>query len=470
MSQGSINRPKTAVPDYISFVSMKNAGARARSFYSEIIPDNDSSLTSTSGNVEYVFKIPSQTGQNTYLDPSMSYLTFQLVVANNAGGFCSSASDIIQRLQVEQGGNVVEDVQYYNRLHAFLLDVGVGADASSTFYNCTAGTGQSTSSTIAAQADVTALGAAPTQANVDAAFDEVDAIVDNIEASINATYANNRKGEQFAAGTTVQVAVSLVSVLGSLGEKYIPLSRLSSDLILRLTMESFATAFEGTAVADFTCSNFRYVASMIRLDNAIDEQLNASVGGVYTGHGTTYEHHRDTLATGNQSASQQVPFRKSSLKSIYLLPHRQTNLITQNNVNNRVLDTMKQYQFSIDGELVPQTPIDCNNGQGQALMELMKSFHALSSANPQMRINRTNYGQDNDGTGNGSTLGSFAVGLELENYANKDQILNGVNTITSSIFCNLDYTGNTTIAVNLDYYGYSDILYVIENGQMTRRT
>ena len=139
--QGLINRPKSAIPSFLDYVSLKNAGSQAKSYYYEVIPDNDASVSSTSGNIEMVFRIPSSSGQSVYLDPSMSYLTFQLVVSTNAGGFNVSASDVIRRLQVENAGVIVEDINYYNILHAMLLDSNSGLGSRNTFYNATAGTG-----------------------------------------------------------------------------------------------------------------------------------------------------------------------------------------------------------------------------------------------------------------------------------------------------------------------------------------
>ena len=490
--QGLINRPKSAIPSFLDYVSLKNAGSQAKSYYYEVIPDNDLNVTAASGNIEMVFRIPSMSGQSVYLDPSMSYLTFQANFATNTGGFNVSGSDIINRLQVENAGVVVEDIPYYNILHSFLLDTSTGIDSRATFYNVSSGTSGNFSS-VAANANLTAKAAganvavdtlANQGADTDTRVDEIEAhfttiqgeintIVDNVEAAIN-NNTIDRTGTQYSAATTVQISFPLVSLLGSLGEKYIPLSKLSSDLILRLTMETFTNAFFADATTVITLSNFRYVAGMIRLDQSVDNKIFESVNGVYTWHGTSFEHHRASSATGSGGESHLVPFRRSSLKSIYMLPTLQTNNLTTYGWANRLQNDLTSYQYSLDGELQPQTAIDCGgassvNGTGQCLMELMKSFHGMSASNPVSSINRTNYDLYNGAGTSNATCGSFATGLELENYANKDTILSGVNSITSSIFCNLVYATSNANVYN-DFYGLFDVLYVIENGVMSRRT
>ena len=67
----------------------------------------------------------------------------------------------------------------------------------------------------------------------------------------------------------------------------------------------------------------------------------------------------------------------------------------------------------------------------------------------------------------GTKSDCFALGFDLETYANadKDRIFAGMNTLNSDIFWNINFGSNASQPnVKFDYYALYDNVLVFENG------
>jgi hypothetical protein len=67
----------------------------------------------------------------------------------------------------------------------------------------------------------------------------------------------------------------------------------------------------------------------------------------------------------------------------------------------------------------------------------------------------------------GTKSDCFALGFDLETYANadKDRIFAGMNTLNSDIFWNSNFGANASAPnVKFDYYALYDNVLVFENG------
>jgi hypothetical protein len=139
-------------------------------------------------------------------------------------------------------------------------------------------------------------------------------------------------------------------------------------------------------------------------------------------------------------------------------------------------------------------------------MEIQKSFHSVTSVEYTGSIAYQNYaicdaaadlgvgGVSTGGVyapGNGLTsyTNGFALALECESFAGKSNVLlSGLNTLNSNIFfeANLGFAATTALIGNgaantmgaitgptasftLDFFANFDIIYVIQDGQMTAR-
>jgi hypothetical protein len=125
----------------------------------------------------------------------------------------------------------------------------------------------------------------------------------------------------------------------------------------------------------------------------------------------------------------------------------------------------------------------------EAFCEVVRSFHSLTAPQYSSGVNFAYYNtQDaagDAGTGGGSsaTVGgvnqavlttnsyqnAFAIGQELESWANRSDILiSGMNTLASQIFfeANIASTG-PTVAYTFDFFANYDHILVLQNGLLS---
>lgn len=107
-------------------------------------------------------------------------------------------------------------------------------------------------------------------------------------------------------------------------------------------------------------------------------------GGIYTFHGSSWRNFSNTLAASSSSTSFLIPARYSSLKQL-LVTHRATAAVNgdfiQRGFTSLCTAGITSYQFRVGSVLMPQakvnpTATDARNTE--ALMELLRSFHAIN--------------------------------------------------------------------------------------------
>jgi hypothetical protein len=180
-------------------------------------------------------------------------------------------------------------------------------------------------------------------------------------------------------------------------------------------------------------------------------------------------------------------------------------------LSSRLNPTITSFWYRIGSVLCPARPICLSNNQNtygysEAFMEIQKAFHSVTSPEYTGSIP---YSQHSvcDGTidigvggyGTGGVLApsttttsyanGFALALECESFSGKSNVLlSGLNTLNSNIFfeANLGYApasslagGGATNPLNaiagptasftLSFFANFDIIYVIQDGQMTAR-
>lgn len=124
--------------------------------------------------------------------------------------------------------------------------------------------------------------------------------------------------------------------------------------------------------------------------------------------------------------------------------------------------------------LIPQARVNAsasdNSRMTEACMELLRSFHAINQNLSGSPINNFSWTQDLPITQNG-TQATFCVGLELESFANKsDVIMSGISTLGQNVFfeatyvaANNTFTGNWTV----DAFASYDVLFTLQDGVLT---
>jgi hypothetical protein len=203
----------------------------------------------------------------------------------------------------------------------------------------------------------------------------------------------------------------------------------------------------------------------------------------------------------------------ASINGLVLLPRRSNEITgaSSYSISSRLNPTITSFWYRIGSVLCPARPIALSNNQNtygysEAFMEIQKSFHSVTSPEYTGSIAYQNYaicdaaadlgvggvatgGVYASGSGLSSYTNGFALALECESFSGKSNVLlSGLNTLNSNIFfeANLGYSVATALigsgnantmadikgpqsAFTLDFFANFDIIYVIQDGQMTAR-
>tara|TARA_Y100001937_G_scaffold127752_1_gene201001 strand:+ start:2140 stop:3576 length:1437 start_codon:yes stop_codon:yes gene_type:complete len=469
MSEGRV-LPKSV--DYTKILPLAvESRSRRRSFF----PTNGQSFVDNANNI-----IRIDVSASAFLDTKHSYLRFRLT--NNSGqgvGFdFGGGHGIIRRLRIEQAGNVLSDINHYNKLlSSIILPSQSGVD------------GLAHRSLTEGQRFVNQAGNGNSMNPCPAA--EVSGAVMNTPTGSSGLVAN---GGQYT------FSIPLVNgLLGTTQDKMVPLQLLgSSPLTIEIELAPLLdigvfTAAAPAAGTSYTIDNVRYIAQLVEVGPEVDAQLRMvqeMSGGKLVINGTDYTHFNGNIpagATGNQVVN--VPARRKSLKSLFFVGASTTyaaagaggaehnfvfNLSYGGNFN------MTDYQVKIGSVVYPPTPVDCqfqggNQAfqRGEVLSELSKCWGTLSSAHGTGCLSTINaYVADCDvgnmaldaGPGAATATLRFApFGLDMEAFQ-RVAIESGINTASSSLPISLilNVGAANAEAINVDCYVSYDSLYFID--------
>jgi len=295
------------------------------------------------------------------------------------------------------------------------------------------------------------------------------------------------------AGNAVTVSqtfcIPLVSILGSLGDKYLPLFAMTSAplrLELQLVANPQIPLVAATAFAGFTISNVEFNGSFIELsDQALNVIQSSQMGAPLTMAVDRYANlvYNAQLQNAVTNVSAPVPFKYSSVQAII-------NTIRQHSAGVTTFDTfgsnnfnISEYWYNFGSESLPtRHPGTSTTGQPDHQTMFNYFASALGSpysldhtpclnlytydtlATPVADIETPNTTAENLS----SIAGSFAIGQELVSFpsASQDQMFSGRNTSTEDIYHNLIFLANAAApAVRLDYYCLHHAVIICENGQ-----
>ena len=419
MSDFNVNQivQSTGLPDNMNY-ELKKAGVGAvskRILY-------PSTQTSYSGNSSTTISIPISTGTpGQYLDPSQSYLSFRITnntataadpPVNQTVKLDGNCNCVFRRYELysNNGSNQIKDCIGYNVLYNMMMDAQVNKDERKNYMGLMMGT-----------TDTTA-------------------------------------GEQLVAGGNKLFNTNLLCGFMN-GDKYLPLGAIKSgDLELRFSLEDAQTALKtGNAahIPGYTITDVNFVGQIVELDSENERLVQLSSGGVFAWGGEEFLNHNTSLAAAN-SQNVLVPFNKGSLKGIYTCM-RETEYLTavdKLSLGGRQKNTLSQYQYQIGSQMVPPVPINCSD-ISLVCSELLRSFHSIDQPSGGI-INATNFIVENEDNG-----GTFMIGTELENFSNKDDVLqSGTDTTSSTIYFKGQFTGGN--ASRYDFFGMYDCIYIVD--------
>lgn len=355
-----------------------------------------------------------------YLNTRMSYLRFKVTNTHASAGFKLdySASAFIQNLLLYHGSNLLEQINEYNALYHFLLDM---------------------------QGSEESVGRAGT---------------------ILQGSSSSRTGATIAFGESQYFCIPVLSgVVGPLQSKYLPVGAMTGgDLRLELDLAQAATpVVQASGVPSWEISDVELELEYVEVNVDVDRMIRAA-NPLYVISCESY--HNFTSSVPGQAAAQQIntliPARFSSLKTLYSIFRLSSDLTAaaSKSVSCRVYPSLKTWYYSISGHNVPATPV---REPVEAFAELLKAFHTFGAADNTCLMNLANY----TSTAGVAADSGFAIGQNLETLSHKSTLTeSGVNTLNTNCF--LLGTLTSTVALQISTWAHHDMLLVIENGVAVR--
>ena len=452
----------------------KLESAYARSYTTHIQPQNGMSGYKKGQTI--MINIP--TSPNQVMASTESVLKFDLTVTN--GGTASAyarldkcgAHGIIQRLRVIHGSNTIEDLDNYGNIVSQLtaLQKSSGCNgkdsilqgfSSDKFCDVQDGTNTTTKKN-----QVMPI-IAGERLHDDGAANEFEAI-----EAYDATVGGSGKTK------TRTYCINLLSIVGSLSEKYLPLFAMTgAPLRLELQLVSDPAKFccSEKTMTDFTVDNVEFVAQMMELGDSAMSVVNSSVGNAplqwvvpqYRNYVGNF-----VVGTGPTQVSLPIPAKFNSLKSLFLTLRTKSEGADTFFPHASCMHSLSEYTLRLGSKVIPsKAPANAS----EMFVELLKSIGSVSDINHECMIDLKNY-QVPISVANAenavciketSSSSSFMVGVDLETYSNSDKsaIYAGWNSSTEDIFFQLAFSGLAgATSVRSDTYALLDAVIVCENG------
>jgi hypothetical protein len=435
---------------------VESASARA---YSACIQPQGGTNGYVAGNT-ITINIP--TSPNTVLVPSECVLKFELAPIVNGATASNSirldkagAHGIIQRLRVTHGSQELENLDNYGAIVGEMMALQQSTDSSTGKLNVLAGLSPGMFS-------------APTS--------EV----------YSSTIGEKLSGyNALAGGASTQrrtFCITLMSLVGSLSQQYVPLFEMTSaPLTLQIQLVSSVLRFLATAQAlastNFTIDNVEFIGSFIELSDESISIIRNSLGGAPLQYVIqSYANYTSTstlLQASSTSVSHPVPAKFASLRSLFCIMRSRADGANTFFPLSSTHFNVIEWRLRIGSQLVP---FKAPASMAEHFTELLKAIGSISDINHEPSINIYNYSTDPipvanaegaGAVGASTRSGSFALGFDLETYANadKDRIFAGMNTLNSDIFWNINFgTQSADVLVRFDYYALYDNVLVFENG------
>ena len=255
----------------------------------------------------------------------------------------------------------------------------------------------------------------------------------------------------------------------------------SAPLTLQIQLVSSVLRFLASAQAlasnNFTIDNVEFIGSFIELSDESISIIRNSLGGAPLQYVIqSYANYTSTstlLQPSSTSVSHPVPAKFASLRSLFCIMRSRADGSATFFPLSSTHFNVSEWRLRIGSQLVPyKAPAS----MAEHFVELIKAIGSISDVNHEPSINIYNYSTDlipvanTEGAGAVGTStrsGCFALGFDLETYANadKDRIFAGMNTLNSDIFWNITFgQQGADVTVRFDYYALYDNVLVFENG------
>lgn len=464
-----------SLPKELNLGSNKPMAASSRPQILRFRSDNSSYTVTNTGGDTIRIEIPTNR-QGHYIFPQESFLEFKIrtnmtfdVAAN--GDLYSYLDGCgwspFSRLRVLQGSTVLEDCLYVNRLWTALYDVQVNEAER--------------------RQDTINKGVLdPTGAGLPSVFSSG---LFGAQLQLAAGAANPAAAD----GPTLDINFCLPSALfGSLSSKALPISLLgASSLYIELELAPLnvaivsrktANANVGT-VNNYTLSDIYYNAKTAILPQEVENALLSSTGGIINLPAVAYKCELKTIPANSTAFNDKFSFQYSSIKNFLFFLQNSTTAnggITKRSVTCRTKANISEYYLNINGEVYPSQSIV---GSARQYTELQRAFDGLTDTNFGGIISSVNYNNNTNATAdeiintvNDATWLSLSIqkrwlgGIDLDRFnRSSDVLMSGTSTIGQMLSLVATFSVGLVEQTNLYAAVMYDVLYHIENGQMTAK-
>ena len=441
----------------------KKPSAYARNYTTHIQPQNGTG--DYGGGETIIINIP--TNQNIVMSGSESVLKFDLTVTNGAAANAyvrldrAGAHGCIQRLRLYHGSQLIEDIDNYGELVADMMSLQQSGDAAKGKMNVMAGLSSEYIT------DSTTKQTFPVFSG--------ERLMDSAQSTPFADIQAN-------LGTKVRTyTINLMSIVGSLSDKYIPLFAMTSAplrLELQLVSEPAKFICSELDLASFKVNNCEFIGNFMELGSEAMNIISKSIpNGRLEWVVPSWRNyvHNASLANATTQVSIPVPAKFNSLKSLILSQRQFADGALKQFPLGSYHYNLNSYSLRLGSRVVPSKKPEKLQ---EFFVEALKAVASVSDVNHEPNISLSNYNNAVPDTTNGNTetealitttasSPSFVVGMDLETYSNadKDSIYSGYNSSNDDIFWNMTFNANsTTPIVRFDTYALFDNVLVCEAG------
>lgn len=507
-------------PPQVNYDNVLPLAVESRSNRREFHPVNGQSFSNSNGAT--VIRI--DVNADSMLDASHSYLECD-ITNNNANttwmGLNPFSPAFIQRLRIESGGVVLEDINEYSRLYAMLSlnqcpqsyiqnnqsnqglykpvtsGMLMPATAVDTDFEGVLG---GAAHVIAGTTSTDACAVAGTQSNLDTELYypmTAQAVLSGVKSTAtdgttptgvageNQPTANGLAGphsrHKVRGGASTKLCFPLVCGWLNM-DKYIPLIMMNAGFTIEITLcdaNRIGVCYteaptDNTEIGDavdcaWTVSAIKYVSHLIDLDREFYDKLRLvmdDAGGTLQLAGQTYRHFTGNLPVGQGPHTLTLPARVKSVKSIFGTFIDSTQVGVKSNFDSSVFQNanLSKYRFEIGSVRYPQTDVSANTRENE--VELQKAWGKLGDYSHQTAYAyKHTLNSESARTGlsvPSATLSAFFVGYDFEAFQ-RVALESGINTADRSLPINFicERSGDTAYPTRADFYVLTDAIFYI---------
>lgn len=502
-------------PPQVNYDNVLPLAVESRSNRREFHPVNGTRFSNSDGATIVRIDI----NADSMLDATHSYLECDLNNTNTTADSFLAVNPFspawIQRLRIESGGVVIEDINEYSRLYSMLVLNQTPKEYvqhnmnNMGMYNPVIG-GNLKATAVGSEGAVVGgthhhgaldtSGASVTPDNICGSLDTelyypptAQAVINGVQVAVNdgaiTDAATNRPSQsgldiiqaksRIKTGQSRRLCIPLVSGWLNM-DRYIPLIMMNAGFTIELTLcdsnrigltQVETPGAEPGAPIDsvWSVSNVKYVAHLIDMERDFYDRLRLvmdDAGGTLQLAGQTYRHYTGNLPSGEGPHTITLPARVKSVKSIFGTFIESSQMGSNANYDTSVFQNgfLDTYRFEIGSVRYPQTDVKCNTAENE--VELMKAWGKLGDYSHQQAFSRKhllNEEEARDGrTLQKSTLSAFTIGYDFEAFQ-RVALESGINTADRSLPINFICKRSETASADTraDFYVLTDAIFYI---------